>query len=273
MSTLQRRRLLFGSRAFSPSDIAGLAGWWKADAISGLADGDPVASWLDSSGNGRTFSQATAAKKPTFKTGIVNGMPVVRFDGVDDLLKQAAFGLAAGGSSGSLYTVQKVTGYAVGVTPIILDTRTWDAVPNTVNFFLASSPYHGVQPDKLIVAGRYDAGVTTNIVYGDENVATGAWEIWEAHSNGSAWSVFRNGRLQALTVSAGTNVGQWVGLSTTGSVGSGLTLGGTAVNAVEGNWFNGDLAEGVLYNTVTLNATQQLQVRGYLAAKYAVPVV
>ena len=43
----------------------GLALWLKADAITGLADGDPVASWADSSGNSHTATQATSGSRPT----------------------------------------------------------------------------------------------------------------------------------------------------------------------------------------------------------------
>jgi hypothetical protein len=51
----------------------------------GLHDGDPVSSWPDSSGNGKTATQ-TGTSRPLFKSNIVNGKPVVRFDGVDDSL-------------------------------------------------------------------------------------------------------------------------------------------------------------------------------------------
>jgi hypothetical protein len=70
-----------GVSAFSPADIAGLQGWWKADSLS-LSDGDPVATWEDSSGNSRDLTEGTT--KPTYETGILNSLPVVRFDGTDD---------------------------------------------------------------------------------------------------------------------------------------------------------------------------------------------
>src|SRR5262245_95497 len=73
-------------RGFSPEQLSGLKLWLKADAITGPNDGDPVTTWPDSSGNGNDATQATAAKKPTYKAGIQNGRPVIRFDGVDDIL-------------------------------------------------------------------------------------------------------------------------------------------------------------------------------------------
>lgn len=110
---------------FLPSDIAGLKLWLKADAITGLADGASVATWADSSGNGNDATQSTAGSQPLYKTGSVNGLPVVRFDGADDwmstpsiaaitdwtvfvvaknALTTNAFFLSAGGDTNSLIT-------------------------------------------------------------------------------------------------------------------------------------------------------------------------
>jgi hypothetical protein len=71
-----------GVTAFDPSDIAGLQVWLKADALA-LSDNDPVASWTDSSGNGRTLTSATGQ---TYQTNEQNSLPIVRFDGTDDLM-------------------------------------------------------------------------------------------------------------------------------------------------------------------------------------------
>lgn len=86
----------FSPLIFSP------ALWLKADAgtlqtvggSAATADGDPVGQLLDQSGNGHHVSQATSTKRGTLKTGIQNGLPAIRFDGVDDFLQSAAFTLA-----------------------------------------------------------------------------------------------------------------------------------------------------------------------------------
>jgi len=61
--------------------IGGLVLHLDADAITGLNDGDKVATWEDLSGEGNDATQATEANRPTYKTDILNGKPVVRFDG------------------------------------------------------------------------------------------------------------------------------------------------------------------------------------------------
>ena len=77
-----------GVAAFSPKDIShnGLVLWLAANNITGLADNDSVAQWDDFSGENNHATQATGGSQPTYKTGILNGQPSVRFDGSSDFL-------------------------------------------------------------------------------------------------------------------------------------------------------------------------------------------
>lgn len=68
---------------WSPLDIPDCVLWLDAAQISGLSDGDPVTSWPDMSGLGNHAVEAV--NPPTYKTGIQNGLPIVRFDGADRL--------------------------------------------------------------------------------------------------------------------------------------------------------------------------------------------
>lgn len=60
-----------------PSDVTGLRGWWKADAIVGLSDGEGITTWEDSSASNNDAAEST--NKPTYQTNEVNGLPCVRF--------------------------------------------------------------------------------------------------------------------------------------------------------------------------------------------------
>lgn len=62
-----------------PGDIPGLECWLKADSLA-LSDNDPVTTWEDS----HTSNKDATGGSPLYKTNVVNGLPVVRFDGVDD---------------------------------------------------------------------------------------------------------------------------------------------------------------------------------------------
>jgi hypothetical protein len=91
-----RRGTLGHAPSFSPASVSGLYAWWKADAITGLSDGASIASWSDSSGNGWTAAQGGGATvQPLYKTGIVNSLPVARFDSDDGLTSSASAALTA----------------------------------------------------------------------------------------------------------------------------------------------------------------------------------
>jgi hypothetical protein len=102
--------------AFSPLDLS--PAWWLDAGGSALwqdsarttavaSDGDPVGAWDDRSGNGRHPTQATAAKRATYKTAILNGLPVLRLDGVDDFLSTASVTLS-GHTGFTLLAVAKI---------------------------------------------------------------------------------------------------------------------------------------------------------------------
>lgn len=60
-------------------DPTGMALWLKGDAITGLADGDPVSLWTDSSLAGNDASQASLGAQPIYHTGLISGYPGVTF--------------------------------------------------------------------------------------------------------------------------------------------------------------------------------------------------
>lgn len=89
-----------------PLTIPGLVLWLRGDGITGLSDGDPVATWSDESGEGNDAAQGTAAFRPLYKVAIQNGLAVVRFDGVNDLLRVTDLDDAFSGiSEGTLFAV------------------------------------------------------------------------------------------------------------------------------------------------------------------------
>ncbi len=75
---------------FDPSDVPDLLMWLKADAITGLSDGDKVSTWPDASGNGKHATQSSNSKKPKYRTNQVNGLPAVEFDASNDGMSTSA---------------------------------------------------------------------------------------------------------------------------------------------------------------------------------------
>lgn len=76
---------------FVPTSIAGCKLWAAGNLLS-LSNNDPVSSWTDFSGNSNSPTQGTGAAQPTFKTNILNGLAIVRFDGGDYLTKAWTLG-------------------------------------------------------------------------------------------------------------------------------------------------------------------------------------
>jgi hypothetical protein len=82
-----RRPVATSSPSFNPlTDLPSLVLWLDASQLTGLSDGDAVASWTDLTANADHAVQATPTKRPTYETNVLNGLPVIRFDGVDDAL-------------------------------------------------------------------------------------------------------------------------------------------------------------------------------------------
>lgn len=82
---------------FDPLSITGLELWLDANDTGTLfknigktqlanVDSDQVAIWSDKSGNNIDFIQATGVRQPLFRTGIINGLPTVKGDGINDRL-------------------------------------------------------------------------------------------------------------------------------------------------------------------------------------------
>lgn len=66
--------------------FAGASGVYDSRFISGLANNDAVSTWSSRTGS-NDATQSTAANKPIYKIGQLNGNPALEFDGSNDLLQ------------------------------------------------------------------------------------------------------------------------------------------------------------------------------------------
>ena len=79
----------YTSLEFGPGGVgndANISGWMDASKIPTLGNGDALTTWLDISGNNNDAEQFSGLNIPLFRTSLVNGLPAVSFDGVDDFL-------------------------------------------------------------------------------------------------------------------------------------------------------------------------------------------
>jgi hypothetical protein len=245
------------STSFQPTDLSGLKLWLDANDLDTLwqdssqttavsANNDPVGAWEDKSGNNHDVSQATSGKRPTYKTGIQNGLPIIRFDGTNDTLSRTITGNAIlATNAATIYLAMLQDG-----TKDINIILAWDAPDNANRFRL----FAAFSDDKL---------------YFDHGNSSSGGRISVAQPAG--WNdvfhlveLFRDGTTTAEIIVDGTTLvssNMSDGLDTSGSYNFQIVL--------DGGYFKGDLAEIVIYNRA-LTATERGQVESYLSDKWGI---
>ena len=85
--------------------ISNVVAWWDASDASSFtfSSGNVVQDWRSRIGS-YTLTQATSANRPS-RSGTVNGLPTVVFDGTNDSLSVANFNMTPGGQKFSVWAV------------------------------------------------------------------------------------------------------------------------------------------------------------------------
>ncbi len=227
----------------------------------GLADGAAVATWPDSSGNGYDATQATAAAKPTYKAGIRNGKPVVRFDGGDWLvLSGAGLGLLRNVTGATVIAVLQTALPGTGTYAIFISTG---AGAGAARFTLARE--YSVATNADIRARRLDADVVAEIhgaglTAGAWSVATGRVDLSGANRTARLW---QSGGLLATSDTFLTSG------STSDTASLGIGIG--AAPAAGANAITGDIAELLVWSRA-LDDGERRRVEHYLGRKYGIAV-
>lgn len=233
-------------RHFTPLSISGLVLWLDASYITGFNDGDSVTTWSDLSGNGNDATQATASKRPVYKVNIINGRPVVRFDGTDDFMAAPT-------------GARPPTSYTVFIVAAINNL-----VPATYYRLIATLDSGGNvglalmrQGDNNTWRHTWGTGVTTSDVEGG-TVVVSVFDIVIGTHNGTTSSLFENGSSVGTPISSAYSQG-------TNDVEVGSTSGGTI------GFLNGDIAAIGIY-TSSLSTTDRQRIERYLGSRYGITV-
>jgi hypothetical protein len=178
--------------AFSPADLDGLAAWFRADT-GVVHDEGVVSQWQDRSGNGYHLTQATEALRPSLvTTGGPNDQPFLRFDGVDDYLRNAT---GLGAQPTHMFIVCVMSRTAPGTALTVTDG-------GTTNTRRINNP---------------NATTTVNMFAGANLPRTGAasgatWQVIEALFNGASSKLRTHGTAYATgDAGAGANTGLVIG--------------------------------------------------------------
>jgi len=219
----------------------GLAIHLDASQITGLNDGDPVTQWDDLSDHLRHVSQANAANQPTYKTGIVNDMPVVRFAG-DDFLGRTGDVLAEGDDT---YTFVAVWYPEDNATRSIMEQAAGGANRRAALLLVgASYGFNGQNNDAHNIMPYTPDEWHLSIMDIDNDRPAG--NVHLEHDGTEIWA--NSGNPSALNV--GTDA-FYVGRKVTAN----------------GEYFLGDMAELLAFDRV-LTDEEMNNVGGYLAEKY-----
>ena len=217
--------ILFTTFSQIPSE--NLILWLKTDSVE-ITD-NVVSIWYDQSGNEFDLTQETANRRPVKIDNVLNGLPAIRFDGVNDFMR-VEFGETFT-QPNTIFCIYNFTG--TGVRYQVDGTTEYHALmywTNSVRMRSAAANwgYNKSAPfDYILVSGEYN---------------TNQSKIYE---NG----VFKN-----------------TGNMGTASL-SGLTLG-SSYNTAANTFHNGDILEIIIYDAL-LSDEERISVEQYLMNKYS----
>jgi hypothetical protein len=217
-----------------------------------LADTNPVPTWSDQSGANNHAIQGTAVNQPAFRTNILNGQPVVRFDGVaspnNDYLNLP-------------FILNPINPYT-----LVAVTR----LNNTLASYAIIQQRDTIAPDPLTTGRTLMGTNNTPRLYSflgganriaNSNIAANipfmAMTTWTGNANGTH-SHFRNGVNDTPATNPTFNA----------ETADGLWLLGVGKNLTS-NMFPGDMAEIIVFNRA-INQAERTLVFNYLNAKYGI---
>jgi Big-like domain-containing protein/fibronectin type III domain protein len=223
---------LDGDGLSDPNELSGLKLWLKADAGVTNDASDRVSGWADQSGNNNHGSQTTAANKPLYVANVLNGKPVIRFDGTNYYFSIVSF--LSGLSQAEIFVVLRASNDVPATSKSL-----WKMGPSSSAFYPSSE-------------GRIGED------FGSSSVRTG-WDPFQPLNEYHVYSVSAKSgewisRLNGIIYVATTN--------NTVSFPSTIHLGKNS-----SSFFHGDVAELFCYNRVISTADREA-LGSYLNSRY-----
>lgn len=215
------------------------------DAGDGVTYPEGVMTWQDKSGQNNHALQATPANRPLWVNNILEGKPVIRFDGSSSYLEIAADVLAEGNDITILSVLNK--------NDTSLDRRWISAAEDSAEFWpvwslqitgggnLRFFLYTGDTPHALVGS----TGIVDDEFFLFSSRYSSTDDVWDMHLNGFLEDEDdKTGDLDRITL--GTDIGFYRHAQT---------------------YWDGDIAEIIIYDRA-LSTEDQQKIEGYLAHKY-----
>jgi hypothetical protein len=211
----------------------------------GTCNGSSLPSWNDRTANANNATQVTPSSSPTYFRNQLNGQPVLRFDGINDGLS-APLPLS-GATNFSIFSVTNHLAFNSGGNAAI----SWGT--NSTSGFYQQSYYYTPQTGTKFGAGWLNGGGNSLSI---QDASTGQAKLISSVYNGTSHIM----RLNNQDGTTGTK-------SDSNFVGGTFDLGFPAIVGGSTNYFNGDIAEIILFDSA-LNSTDRTAIENYLNTKY-----
>lgn len=222
---------------YTPQNYSGLELWLKADSLS-ASDNDLIDTWSDLSGQGHDATQ-TGSNRATYIENQINGLPVIRFDGVDDYYDDSH-----SYNSRTVFVVYRVSSVSQDTNDL---GQLWGEYAAGVH--VACDARGGGNSQGFSFDGSGGSGGIYSL---DNNAFSGV----VTNSNTQAW-VYDQTHLVTTQFTATTAISQQV-------------IGNLFPSFPVGNHqFGGDIAEIIVYST-DLSSAEIDAIKTYLNTKYSV---
>jgi len=240
--------------------IKDLAVWYETSLDKSFNDTEesdqtPITTWYDNNIQSSfkiDFKQATVANQPKYSEGIINSLPAVKFDGVDDFMMASSAGISSRGLTVFMVGQRSAFsgGYQAGLTGLATSIGHWDDCLGGGSFILFAD---------------YNSSIATC-----SNVTTYYGTV--AHPGNSIPFVYDI----VMTQTTSNMFVNGVNASNTTASFSFLfdvLRAGCRYNNSSGNtaFYNGYIAEIIIYSRA-LNTEERKAVESYLSKKYAIKI-
>ena len=231
-------RIADSNYTFIPTDIYGIVAWWDVNQITDLSNLDDVTSWIDVTGV-YTAGQSNALIKPVYKTNQINGLPAIDFEAANlEVLTT------------TLVPTAEQTAIIVFTCESLDDRVLLGSVDSGDGSFL------GIETATDKLAGGVDTdGINT--ILGTTTIATdGTAYIGMLKYNGTTVNLALDGDIEYAAAQSGAVANA-----------QGMYIGALNTNASAGSYWDGLIAEVIVYNT-NISTTDSDKIITYLKNKY-----
>ena len=210
---------------------AGVAVWLDASQLTGLTDGNPVATWTDMSGWDNHATKSVGS--PTYQTGVINGKPAIRF------VK----------ANGDAFTTADLSSKFPSAATVFIVTSI-NPGATAYSLFCSRDGNHEDEWFRYFNGDSYPATFRSARVGAYCAMPDSGSHIFAISSSASAWQM-------------------WIDGTSQGAVGGAYSAGGVQVvgSGSNGGTLDGDIAEVIEFNRA-LNPTELAAMNAYLTTKY-----